>query len=369
MATNIEIELIKNVNMNNKDENFVISPTGIEIVLSLISNGAEGETQKEILQLLNYKNLEEANNISKELIEQARKDKDILSIATAVLTKVRAKEIFIRKGSKEYDAKIEELKNFHQVNIWAKNKTKNNIVNIIDSISPKVLMILLNAIYFEAFWKIPFDPKENVDREFYNLDDEANKVNVSMMFLSGQLLNYYENDFIQSVKLNYETKNDSINAIIILPKENINFYIKHFNDKNYEEIIDGLKKEKKKVNLFLPKFEVEYKIDLNQILIDLGIKKAFTNDAEFKNICDKSPIHIGQVIQKNYINVNEKGTQAASVTQLDVILESFKEGDPEAINFIANKPFIFLLVNEKFPKGHDILFFTKFCKIEVFDDY
>ena len=197
MATNIEIELIKNVNMNNKDENFVISPTGIEIVLSLISNGAEGETQKEILQLLNYKNLEEANNISKELIEQARKHKDILSIATAVLTKVRAKEIFIRKGSKEYDAKIEELKNFHQVNIWAKNKTKNNIVNIIDSISPKVLMILLNAIYFEAFWKIPFDPKENVDREFYNLDDEANKVNVSMMFLCGQLLNYYENDFIK----------------------------------------------------------------------------------------------------------------------------------------------------------------------------
>ena len=103
--------------------------------------------------------------------------------------------------------------------------------------------------------------------------------------------------------------------------------------------------------------------------MDLGIKKAFTNDAEFKNLCDKSPIHIGQVIQKNYINVNEKGTQAASVTELEVILESFKEGDPEAINFIVNKPFIFLLVNEKFPKGHDILFFIKFCKFKDFNDY
>lgn len=107
-------------------------------------------------------------------------------------------------------------------------------------------MILLNATYFEAFWKILFDPKENVYKEFFNLDDINNKVNLNMMFLSGELLNYYENDFIQSVKLNYEVKNDSINAIIILPKKNIDFYFEHFNNKNYDEIIDGLKKEKKK---------------------------------------------------------------------------------------------------------------------------
>ena len=291
MTGNLEFDLIQKLNEKNRNDNIVFSPIGLEIVLSLSSNGAEGETQKEILKVLNFRNIDKANETSKAIIKEFENNKEALIIANSILTKIRAKENFIKKGL-EYDAKIEELKNFHQVNIWAKNKTKNNIAKIIDSISPKVLMVLLNAIYFEAFWKIQFDPKENVDKEFYNLDDINNKINLSMMFLSGELLNYYENEFIQSVKLNYETKNDSINAIIILPKENIDFYIKHFNNKNYDEIIDGLKKEKKKVNLYLPKFEVEYRIDLNQILIDLGIKKAFTNDAEFKNLCDKSPIHI-----------------------------------------------------------------------------
>ena len=84
--------------------------------------------------------------------------------------------------------KIEKLINFHQVNIWAKNKTKNNFEKIIDSIQPKMLIVLLNAIYFEGFLKIQFDPKENVDKEFYNLDDKNNKVNLSMIIFKRRII-------------------------------------------------------------------------------------------------------------------------------------------------------------------------------------
>ena len=369
MSRNIEIEIIKKLNESKKDENFIISPTGIEIVLSLCLNGTGGITQDEILKFLNYKNIEQANEESKKIIAQFNKNKDILCAANAILTKGKAKEEFISKGL-EYDAKVEELKNFHQVNTWAKNKTKDNIIKIIDSISPDVLMILLNAIYFEANWTKQFDPNENSRKEFYNLDNESDQVITTMMFLNEELLNYYENDNYQAVKLNYKSANNSTHAIIVLPKNiPIDLLINNFNNETYEELIEGLKKQETKVNVFLPKFEVECKLDLSTILIDLGIRKAFTNDADFKGISDKQPIHIGQVVQQNYINVNEKGTQAASITELEIILESFKEGNPKAINFIANKPFLFLLRNENFPKGHDILFFTKFCKIEDFDDY
>ena len=368
MATNIEIDLIQNINLNNKDENFVISPTGIEIVLSLISNGAQGDTQIEILKLLNYKDINEANKISKNLIEQSRKEQNTLNIATAVLTKILASQDFIKIGTNDYDAKVEELKNFHQVNLWAKEKTKNNIVKIIDSISANVLMVLVNAIYFEAMWHTKFDPKNNIDKDFFNLGNEDNKVKTSMLFYRGKLLNYYENNEIQTVKLNYEKKAESIKAIIILPKQkDIDTFIQDFNAQKYEEIIEGLKHETK-VNFYLPKFEVEFKIEMNDILINLGMHKAFTKDADFKLLCE-TPLHIGQVLQKNYINVNEKGTQASSITEMEVVLESTKEGDPSAKDFLVNKPFIFILRNENFPKGHDILFFTKFCKIEEFDDY
>ena len=161
MSTNIEIEIIKKINENTKDDNFIISPIGIEILLSLCSNGAEGETQNEILKFLNYKNLETANKESKRIINQFNKNKDILSVANAILTKEKAKEEFIYTAITEYEAKIEELKNYQQVNTWAKNKTKNNIIKIIDSISPNTLMILLNAIYFEALWTKKFDINDN----------------------------------------------------------------------------------------------------------------------------------------------------------------------------------------------------------------
>lgn len=362
MNNNIEIELIKKLNDINKTNNFIISPIGIEIILSLCSNGAEGETQNEILQFLNYNDLEEANKQSKEILKQLEENGDCLKIANAILTKIRAKEKYIKIGVDEYEAKIEELKNYEQVNKWAKNKTNNKVLKIIDSLSPKVLMILLNGIYFEAFWSIQFDPNHSSEKEFFNINESS--VRTYMMFLRGEMLNYYENDYIQAVKLNYKINNGAICAIIILPKENINIFIQSFNNEKYKKIIEGLKKDKTKVNLYLPKFKIEYKIDLKQILIDLGIKKAFTNEAEFTNITDKIPLNIGEILQKNYINVNEKGTQAASVTELEIILECYRDKDPNAKDFIVNKPFLFLLRNEVDTTGRDILLFTKICNIE-----
>ena len=126
MTGHLQFDLIKKLNEKNSNENIVFSPLGLEIVLSLSSNGAEGETQKEILKVLNYKNVDKANETCKGIIKEFEKNKDALIIANSILTKIRAKENFIKKGI-EYEAKIEELKNYRQVNDWAKKKTKNNI--------------------------------------------------------------------------------------------------------------------------------------------------------------------------------------------------------------------------------------------------
>lgn len=365
MSENLEIELIKKISIKNKEENFLISPIGIEIILSLCSNGAEGETQKEILDLLKYKDIDEANAEAKKIIEEFKKNEDILKMATAILTKVPPKQKFVKNALDDYDAKVKELKDFEVINRWVKTKTNNYIEKIIDSLSPDVLMVLLNAFYFEAFWKNKFDIRNSYDEEFYNLDDKNKSIRTSMMILRGVLFNHYENEEMQAIKLNYESKNENISAIVILPKEiDINFFIKLFNKEKYEEIIEGLNKDKIKVNLILPKFKIEYKVDLKEILMDLGITKAFNIDAEFKNICNKSPIHIEQVLQKNYINVNEEGTQAASINELDIILECYRTLNPDYKNFKVNKPFLFILRNENLPKGKDILLFTKICKIE-----
>jgi serpin B len=216
--TNTQIDLIKELDKNKQSENIVFSPIGIEMVLSLLSNGAEGRTQKEILDFLNYKSLEEANEKSKEIKDALEKNSEIIKMANAILTKEKAKEPFIKTGKEKYDANIEVLDNYRNVNEWARNKTKNNINKIIDSIHPDVIMVLLNALYFEAFWEIKFDQNDSKFQPFYNLEEEKNKVNITMMILRGTLLNYYENDYFQAVKLNYQ-KPGSFNSIIILPKK------------------------------------------------------------------------------------------------------------------------------------------------------
>ena len=365
---NTQIDLIKELEKNKKSENIVFSPIGIEMVLSLLSNGAEGSTQKEILDFLHCKSLEEANEKSKEIKDEFEKNSEIIKMANAILTKEKAKETFIKTGKEKYDANIEVLDNYRNVNEWARNKTKNNINKIIDSIDPDVIMVLLSALYFEAFWENKFDQNDSKIEPFYNFGEKKQKVDINMMILRGSLLNYYEDDFLQAVKLNYQ-KPGSFNSIVILPKEgySINTLISQFDNKTYEKIIEGLK-NKEKVNLFLPKFDLEFKTEISDLLRTLGIVNAFGTDAEFKKLCDKAPIHINQVLQKNYINVNEEGTQAASVTELEVILESFKDKDPNAKDFIAERPFLFLIRDEALPKGRDILFFTKLCQFADPDD-
>lgn len=364
-----EFELIHKLNENNKKSNFVISPIGLEIIISLCLNGAEGLTQKEMINLLKFKTLEEVNNNAENIIEELEKSEE-LKIANAILTKIRAKEPFENTGKKNYRAKIALLKDYNTVNKWAMNKTNNKINKILDFLSPDVMMVLLNAIYFEAFWKIKFDIHQTYIREFFNIDET--KVYVNLMFLRGQLLNYYENDNIKAVKLDYNIKDNKISAIVILPinedfiEENINDLIDNMDNDIFYNIIENLndEKSKTKVNFYMPKFEIEHEINFEKILKDLGMEKAFTKEAEFKGIADKKDLKlfINQILQKNYINVNEEGTQAASILELEIMLECYVSKDENAKDFYANRPFIFILRNESCPKGHDIIFFTKVCK-------
>ena len=209
-----------------------------------------------------------------------------------------------------------------------------------------------------------------VVKEFYNIDNS--KENVELMFLRGEKLNYYENDDLKAVKLDYNIPDNSINAIAILPKseqyleQSINDLIENLDDNLFYNIVENLNKESSitKVNLYLPKYELDFDINLNEILKELGMSKAFERDAEFQGINSKLKLFINKILQKNYINVNEKGTQACSASELEIMLESYLTKDETAKDFNANRPFLFFLRNEKLPKGHDIIFFNKICNLK-----
>ena len=367
-----EFDFIKKLNMKNKTKNLLVSPIGIEIIISLCSNGAEGLTQEEMIKLFKYQTLDEVNSNANKIVNELDKD-NVVKIANGILTKIHPNDKFIIKGRNEYKSNIEELKNYNNVNKWVMNKTNGKIKKIIDNLSPDVMMVLLNAIYFEAFWKKQFDINHTYSKEFYNFDNS--KQYVDLMFLRGEKLSYYENDDIKAVKLDFNIPDNSINAIVILPKndkfleDSINYIIEIFDENLFYNIVENLNKESSitKVNLYLPKFELEYDVNLNEVLKDLGMIKAFEREAEFKGISNKLKLFINQIIQKNYININEKGTQACSASELEIMLESYLTKDETAKDFIANRPFLYILRNEKCPKGHDIIFFNKICTLKKED--
>ena len=110
-----EILIFKEINNKNKDKNIIYSPIGVELLLSLCSNGSEGETKKEILNFLKYKDIEEANKKESDIVSKSKFYKDNLNLANLILTKIKVEDKFIKIGEK-YDIKIEELKNERQIN-------------------------------------------------------------------------------------------------------------------------------------------------------------------------------------------------------------------------------------------------------------
>ena len=136
------------MNKGKIGENLIISPLSIFQVLSLTVNGAKGETQSEMLELLQSNAIEELNEINYKIIS-IFKDFSTVDIANAVMTKFTPLEEFSYIADK-YIAPVEPLISVEQVNNWCSNKTHGKIKKILDNLSSEVAMILLNAIYFKG---------------------------------------------------------------------------------------------------------------------------------------------------------------------------------------------------------------------------
>ena len=340
-------------------ENLIISPLSIFQALSLAANGAKGDTQLEMLELLESDNIEELNKINFNILSIIQKCSTII-IANAVVTKFTPLENFTLISEK-YLAPIEPLTSAEQINNWCSRKTHGKIKKIIDKLDPNILMIILNAVHFRGEWDLKFRYSYTEKLPFYNLG--KNKINVDTM-TQIEKFKYYEDKNVQAIQLNFML--DAMSAIIILPSEenDINKYINTLSISNdeYKKILDGLNIVK--VNLELPKFKLEFTQDLKETLIDLGMYNAFdAGNADFSGIRKEKDLFIDSVIHKSYLRVFEDGCYADAFTEIDI------EGDgmpteEKIYDMRINRPFLFLLRNLDLPNGYDLIFMSKIEKLK-----
>lgn len=345
-----ELKIFQEINKKNIGKNIMISPISIYHILSLTTNGALNKTLEEMLNVLCHKNLNEMNDNNKLISSLISKLKSI-EFANAVFSKFKPETLFINM-IKEYKATMDVLKDEAQVNKWCNDKTHKKIPKIIDKLTDNDVMVLINAIYFNGKWEKSFDPKKSNKNGFMNYN--KNPININFMNSTDDF-DYFENEQIQAISLNYN--DDNMKALIILPKieKDINNYIINFSQEEYNNIIKNL--QNKKVVLSLPKFELNFEAELKETFISLGMVEAFSDNADFSSMTKQNNVKIGRIIHKTFISVDEKGTKAAAATAVVMTKRCFI---PNAnVIMKVDHPFLFIVRNENLPNDFDMMFVSK----------
>ena len=305
--------------------------------------------------------MEEINLINSNILS-ILKDSTSLEIANAIMSKLSPLPTFLKLAKEKYSSEIQPLKNVQQINNWCNSKTHGKIKKIVDYLPPNIFMVILNAIYFKGQWMKPFKEKFTSKKPFYNYNLKNNENLVDTM-VNTEHFSYFEDSNLQAIQLPF--KKDSMNAIIILPKDNLN--INDFIDildKDNEyiyTIIDNFKYSK--VNIEIPKFEIEYKESLKKVLKNMGVNLAFNSNADFSNIRIQNDLLIDDIIHKTYIKVNEEDTEAAAVTIVEMVRFGLNIKDEKIYNMKINRPFLYIIRNNRLPKNYDILFISKIEEI------
>jgi serine protease inhibitor len=338
-------DILKKVNASEPDDkNLFFSPFSISMALGMTLNGAIGVTRDEMIQTLQLQGLsmDEINASYKYLIDNlVSLDKDVtFDIANSIWYRDDYTILpdFIQLNQDNFYAEVtgldfskaEESKN--TINNWVSDKTHGKIEEIVDQIDPSSFMFLINALYFNANWKYQFDKSESSESDF-QLSDGSN---TQTTFMHQKLdVQSYSDDLLQAIELPYGEGNYSM--VVMLPQYNkdVEDIIDAFSTTNWNSWLNNMITQQG-LDIYLPKFSYDYEIELKDILIQLGMEKAFTGQAEFSNIHPNLPLYISKVKHKAFVDVHEEGTEAAAVTSVEINFTSIQE-------FRANKAFLFCI--------------------------
>ena len=345
--------------------NLFVSPFSIYDALAMAYDGAASKTAKEMRNVMKFKkNQAESHKDFASLLAGYKNDKSLFSITNAAVAQKDYNFLDSYLANlKDFDATIsladfsneqartEALKN---INEWVNKNTNGKIRDLLskNDINSLTKLVLLNAIYFNAKWAKEFKNDKTRKMTFYG----KNSVEYITDFMSGtQFISIADDKEASMIKMDYE--NEKASMFIIMPKENVDIdkFISNFTKEKFDSYCSDSKKIKADVTM--PKFKIESRFEMKEILMGMGIKTAFTKNADFSKMNGRSNLLIDQVIHKSFIEVTESGTEAAAATAVIVREKTAVAKQNEKITI--NRPFIFVI---KENTNNAILFVGKYVK-------
>ena len=333
--TGFALSFFKNVDKTSKPgENIVVSPYSAGVALSVVAEAAKGQTRVEFDNALNgclFK-AEDLGSNDTVVVKSAN--------SVWVTDDFSIRNRYVSLLEKDFDAFITTL-NFSDpatvkaINNWCAENTNGKISEIIDRINPGTVMMLINALYFNAPWEEAFLERNTREGVFHGYEGD---VQVPMMAKT-ERLNYAEYQGCQMVELPYQGGRYSMYVVLPAAGMGVDQMIPYINETLYDQAMGMMTPVK--VKLTMPKFKLETSLVLNKSLQEMGIRTAFTSAADFKGIAEMGSLTLDQVKQKCYIEVSEKGTEAAAVTSVGVRLTSARPETMVSMN--VDRPYLFFI--------------------------
>lgn len=332
--------------------NIVVSPYSAGVALSMLEEGAEGETKAEIDNALNgcIFRMEKLSDGDTVVVKSAN--------SVWINDDFSVRNHYVDLLQKDYDALATTL-NFsdpatlHAINNWCSENTEGKIPRILSSLSPQMKMILANALYFNAPWEDKFNANMTRDAVFHGVSGDKD---IRMMYRKGRYA-YAEYQGCQIIELPYQGGRYSM--YVALPPEGmkISDMLPYVNESSFNAALGMMTPAT--VRFSLPKMKLETGLSLNGVLKKMGVQTAFSPAADFKGISAMGPLALDTVAQKCYIDITESGTEAAAVTVAVVGLTAVRP-EPDLKTMTVDRPFVFLIADKT---NENILFAGKIVNL------
>uniref|UniRef100_A0A8C6RMP7 Serine (or cysteine) peptidase inhibitor, clade I, member 2 n=2 Tax=Nannospalax galili TaxID=1026970 RepID=A0A8C6RMP7_NANGA len=347
------VDLYQAVSLSHKN-NIIFSPLGTTVLLGMVELGSKGSTQQQIrrsLRLQETSTGEEFSVLKSFFSAISKKKKEFtFNVASALYLQegFSVKELYLHDNKEFFQSAMKRV-NFQDaktcaetINTWVESKTDGKIKNMFseEDFSPLSRLALVNAIYFKGDWQQKFRKEDTGMMGFTKKDGSTVKVPMMKALLRTNY-GYFSDSTMKYKVLELPYNGDDFSLIIILPTAEVTIeeVEKQITAHHLQQWLSELREEE--VEISLPRFKIEQKIDFKEALFSLNVTEIFSGGCDLSGITDSDEVYISQVMQNVLFEINEDGSEIATSTGVNIpVIMSLTQ-----TQFIADHPFLFILKN------------------------
>ncbi|XP_069007470.1 leukocyte elastase inhibitor-like isoform X2 [Embiotoca jacksoni] len=370
--TTFSLALLKKFGDNDNSANVFFSPFSISSALAMVMLGARGNTATQMSECLKTQDcLDEVHSSFAQLLSELNKSDApyALSVANRLYGEQSYQfvEDFLGKTRKHYQAELESVDFINSseaarlnINSWVENQTQGKIKDVLaqDVLDSMTRLVLVNAIYFKGNWNKQFPERATCDAQFRLSKNESKPV--KMMYQKTKFpLTYVPEAACQILEMPYKGK--ELSMLIFLPMEmddattGLEKLEKELTYENFVEWTRPDMMDEVEVKVGLPRFKMEEKYDMKNVLVSMGMVDAFDMSmSDFSGMSPANDLVVSKVIHKAFVEVNEEGTEAAAATAVVMMLRCAMI----PATFIADHPFLFFIRHNP---SMSVLFAGRYC--------